>query len=119
MIRITKKISIVTDRVRSTRGNVFTLLPAAYVVRREVMFSLCPPFVGGGVPQPADGGGGIPNQLMGGGTPFPGLDWGVPHPRSGQGGVPHPADGVYPLPRSGWGGGGTPSQVWMGGTPSS
>ena len=83
----TDNLEVVTDRVR--------------IVREEVIFSLCTPFVGG-----------TPSGCRGGGTPFPGLDGGYPLPRSGQGGVPPSQAGRgYPLPRSRWGG--TPSQVWM------
>ena len=101
-------------------------LPTAYVVREEVIFSVCLSvhIWGGGYPiHPADGGGGTPSQVQarggypiqlqvggggyllsgpGGGVPtFPGLGGGVPT-FPGQG-------GTYLL------GGGVPTQDWMGG----
>ena len=64
---------------------VFYLLLTAYVVREEVMFSLCPPFRGG-------------TYLLDGG--------GVPTLRSGWwGGTYLPRSGGVPTLRSGWGGG--------------
>ena len=83
---------------------LFLFLPTAYVVREEVIFSLCTPFVGGGgVPtfQGLDRGG-VPT-FQGGGTYLPRSVWG---------------GGVIYLPRSTWGtylgrgvGGYLPSQV--------
>ena len=66
------------------------LLLPAYVVRPEVMFSLCPPFRGGGVPGLRSGGG-TPSQV-----------WlrGVPSLRFG--GVPHLRSGGYPISGPGY-----------------
>ena len=73
------------------------MLPPAYDVRREVMFSqvcVCPTFRG--VPHPADGGRGYPIPGLGGGTPS--KDW-IPHPVS-DGVPPYPGlDGVPPIRR--------------------
>ena len=69
------------------------LLPTAYVVREEVIFSVCVSVHtgGGGYPIPGPGGWrGYPIPGPGrGGTPFPGPGGGVAHPRSRQGGT-HP-----------------------------
>ena len=73
-------------------------LPPAYVVRREVMFSLCPPFRGGVPTFP--GGGGTYSQIW--------MEGGYLPSQVRVGG------GTY-LPRSGWGEGYLPSQVWVGG----
>ena len=62
-------------------------LPPAYVVRREVMFLLCPPFVGGGVPDPALDGGGYPIQPWTGGVSRCSLGWGG-YPQSWMEGYP-------------------------------
>ena len=84
-------------------------LPPAYVVRREVMFSLCPPFRGGGTYLPDGEGGGTYSQVwMVGRVPtFPGLGGYLP---SGWVGVPTfpglGAGGTYLL---GGGGGGVPT----------
>ena len=80
------------------------LLPPVYVVRREVMFSFCSPFVGGGgVPTFWAGGWEgtyLPRSGWRGGVPtFPGLDGGYLPSQVWMG-------DTY-LPRSGWGGGGT------------
>ena len=75
----------------------FLCLPTAYVVREEVIFSVC---------LSVHTRGGYPIQLMVGGVPNRADGGGVPHPADG-GGVPHPADG-----------GGYPIQL-MGGTPFS
>ena len=109
----------------NSEKSVMTYLPPAYVLRREVIFSLCSPFVGGGGGTPSQVQvGGTPSSWQGG-TPFPG--WRT-LPRSRQG-VPHPADRGYPIQLMGgtlsswWGvpypadGEVSPSQV--GGTPSS
>ena len=73
----------------------FDFLPTAYVVREEVIFSVClSVHTWGGVPHPADGGG-------------------VPHPRSSRGGYPIQPGGT-PSSRGGY-----PIQLTGGGTPSS
>ena len=63
------------------------------------MFSLCPPFRGGG--------GSTPSQVCG---------WGGPNPRSVAGGYPFPGLWLGGYPSQVWVGG-TLSQVWMGGVP--
>ena len=76
------------------------LLPTAYVVREEVIFSLCLSVHRGGVPRPAPGGGGTPSSWLGG----------VPRPAPGGGGYPiQLARGGYPIP--GLGGGTPPAGV--------
>ena len=115
------------------------LLPPASEGWRKVMFSLSPPFRGGGYPVSGlDGGGGTPSQVWTGGVPHPRSGWGgtpscwqgVTHPRSGWGGCPilltgggYPIPGLeggYPHRRSGWGvpplsaGWSTPIQDWIG-----
>ena len=87
------------------------LLPQAYVVRREVIFSLCPPFVGGGGVPTFWAGGLPPSQIWTGGYPFPDLDEGCPLPRSGWGVPTFPGldRGVPTFP-----GEGVPT--WKGGT---
>ena len=100
------------------------LLPTAYVVREEVMFSLCSHLGGGGgYPiQLTRGGGGYPISGPGreAGFPILGPGGGVPHPRSRQGGIPsqvQAGEGV-PHPKSRWGRG-TPAGVppWQGTPP--
>ena len=80
-------------------------LPTAYVVREEVMFSLCSPFRGGGGTYSQVrmvGGGYLLSQVWVWGYLLSGPDgWG--------GGVP-----TFP----GLGVGGTYSQVWIGGVPT-
>ena len=96
-------------------SNCRLLLPTAYVVREEVIFSLCVSvhtLVGGGyLPSKVWTGGGVPTfpglGLEGGGY-LPSQVWmGDTYlPKSGQGGIP-----AFP----GRGGGYLPFQVWMGG----
>ena len=90
--------------------NVNVFLPTAYVVREEVIFSVClSVHIWGGVPHPADGGGGTPSQVQVGGYPIQLMVGGYPgrgapprvplsHPGLG-GGLP----GVFPPSRSRWG----------------
>ena len=81
---------------------IIELLPTAYVVREEVMFSLCPPLRGG--TYLPGGGGYLPSQVWIGGY-LPWWGGGVPT-LTRVGGVPTLAGvegGTY-LPRSGWGG---------------
>ena len=94
-----------------------SFLPPASEGWRKVMFSLCPPFRGGGdVPRLRSGWGrGYPIPGLDRGYPIQGLDRGNPHPglRCGQGGTP----GTTPYTSGTWTGGtqGTPSPGW--GTP--
>ena len=82
--------------VRHNVIHIFTdvchLLPPVYVVRREVMFSLCPPFVGWGR--------GIPSSWQG--DPLPRSRQGVP-PSSWWAGTPIPLMGGTPFPGPGGG----------------
>ena len=118
---------------------IINFLPTAYVVRREVIFSLCVSVhtQGGGVPtfpclgggggyllSGLDGGGGgggyLPSQVQGGYL-LSGLDGGGGDtylPRSEVGGYllsGLDGGGTY-LPRSGWGGGYLLRTGWGGGT---
>ena len=92
----------ITSAWPANKGGILVspgFLPPASEGWRKVMFSLCPPFRGGGTPS---------QVWVGGGYPISGLGRGVPHPRSRWG-------GGYPIPGSGRGG--TPSQVYVGGVP--
>ena len=99
------------------------LLPPAYVVRRGVTFSLCPPFVGGegypiqpwtgggaGVPDPALDKGGTRSSLGRGGQGYPIQPWtrGVPNPALDGGGRTWSSLGQGES-RSSLGQGGTPT----------
>ena len=90
------------------------LLPTAYVVREEVIFSLCLSvhrggypiqLAGGGVPRPAPGGG-VPHPAGRGGGGYPiqvGGSPGVPPPAGGRPpGVPPPGWRIPPPPRLGY-----------------
>ena len=99
---------------------VIPFLPTAYVVREEVIFSLCVSvhISGRGVPtfQMVEGGG-VPTLRSGwwGGTYLPRSGGGVPTFWVGGGTYSQVWMGGTYLPRSGWGGGYLPSG-WGGGT---
>ena len=104
------------------------LLPPASEGWRKVMFSLCPPFRGGGdypissLDGPDGGGVPYPRSGWGGGGGMPSF-WlgGVPHSRSGLGGTPiQDQDGGYPwlpTPNSGLDGVTPPPSKTEWGTP--
>ena len=95
-------------------GKQCRLLPTAYVVREEVIFSVCVSVhtPGGGTYLPDGGGGYLLSGLDGGGVPtFPGPGWGGYLLSGLDGGVPtFPGPGGVPtfwvggyLLRAGWG----------------
>ena len=89
-------------------------LPTAYVVREEVIFSLCLSVHRGGIPHPVPGeGGGYPIQLAGGGYPVQLAGGGYPIQLQARGGTPSSWPGGYPIQLAG---GGYPIQV-AGGVP--
>ena len=95
LIYCTFSLEILSSAIKRTD---FTSLPTAYVVREEVMFSVCLSVHRGGGTQSRSGWGGVPHPA--GGVPWLGVPW--------QGGTL--AGGVPWL-------GGYPSGGYLGGTP--